>query len=218
MPMPACRVQGSGCLQLMSGPGTLTRLCPSGLERVVCLGRGRVAGRGQKDAELDLCTAQGPRAVGSPGPSSGMAASLRTGPAFRPPAPSSGALIAGRAWGRGCRYIKAEQVEGAPTSHAAVVKSEEVAVPAIVIKEEPGCAGGGAAVARRGEASSRELAAELAMLAPMVGRRLPGGHVKDGVMQFVSPRCRAKFSKYVGVQVPRALRHPCLSTQRSGWD
>ena len=30
--------------------------------------------------------------------------------------------------------------------------------------------------------------------------QVPGGRTKDGVMQFASPRVRAKFSKYVGVQ------------------
>ncbi|EKX39092.1 hypothetical protein GUITHDRAFT_114750 [Guillardia theta CCMP2712] len=48
--------------------------------------------------------------------------------------------------------------------------------------------------------SSRNLHADLHLLEPVVGRRVPGGHVKAGVMEFVSPKCRPKFSKYVGVQ------------------
>ena len=35
---------------------------------------------------------------------------------------------------------------------------------------------------------------------PHPAPQVPGGRTKDGVMQFASPRVRAKFSKYVGVQ------------------
>lgn len=48
--------------------------------------------------------------------------------------------------------------------------------------------------------SSRNLVAEIALLQSIVGERVPGGHVKAGVMQFVSPRIVPRFSKYVGVQ------------------
>eukprot|EP00960_Hanusia_phi_P077763 768739-Hanusia_phi.AAC.5 len=48
--------------------------------------------------------------------------------------------------------------------------------------------------------SSRNLYTDLHLLKPGIGRRVPGGHVKAGVMEFVSPKCRPKCSKHVGVQ------------------
>jgi hypothetical protein len=38
------------------------------------------------------------------------------------------------------------------------------------------------------------------LLGGILGRRVPGGRTKDGVMNFASPDARPKFSKYVGVQ------------------
>jgi hypothetical protein len=47
--------------------------------------------------------------------------------------------------------------------------------------------------------SSRNLIAELDVLHSIVGESVPGGHIKAGVMQFVSPNHEPKFSKYTGM-------------------
>jgi hypothetical protein len=46
--------------------------------------------------------------------------------------------------------------------------------------------------------SSRNLLAEISLLETYIGKLIPGGHVKAGVMQFVSPSCEPRFSKYIG--------------------
>ena len=47
--------------------------------------------------------------------------------------------------------------------------------------------------------SSRNLRADLSLLERVLGDSVPGGHVKAGVMQYVSPNHEPKFSKYTGI-------------------
>jgi hypothetical protein len=50
--------------------------------------------------------------------------------------------------------------------------------------------------------SSRNLHASLDVLESILGQSVPGGHIKAGVMRFVSPDCEPKFSKYTGAAEP----------------
>ena len=51
--------------------------------------------------------------------------------------------------------------------------------------------------------SSRNLIAHLDILEKFLGESIPGGHIKAGVMQFVSPNHEPKFSKYTGVIISK---------------
>ena len=57
--------------------------------------------------------------------------------------------------------------------------------------------------------SSRNLHASLDVLESVLGRSVPGGHIKAGVMRFVSPDCEPKFSKYTGASEPVEARYFC---------